>query len=134
MSLRATVVWIGVGVVSFALFDHPVLMGLSVLVWGIGTGANWVAATTARQQLASDAVQGRMAAIDAVVSALTTSAAAVGAALLVDATGLLGLAVVPGLVLCALVSGAIRVAQLTASRQRNLHRHAPRLPELVRHA
>lgn len=53
-----------VGVAALALAPSAAWLAVAVFVWGIGVGANWVAATTRLQRLAPDHLLGRLAALD----------------------------------------------------------------------
>lgn len=52
------------GVGALALAPDGTWLALAVFVWGVGVGANWVAATTRLQRLAPDHLLGRLAALD----------------------------------------------------------------------
>lgn len=52
------------GVSALALAPSSGWIALAVFLWGLGTGANWVVATTRLQRLAPDHLLGRLAALD----------------------------------------------------------------------
>ena len=58
-----------------------------VLLWGIGTGSNWVKSTVMLQTLAPDGYLGRLTAIDLLASGAAVSAGAVAGACVIDAGG-----------------------------------------------
>ncbi len=53
-----------IGVAALALAPDGTWLAVAVFVWGLGVGANWVAATTRLQRLAPDHLLGRLAALD----------------------------------------------------------------------
>ncbi|MCB9607081.1 MAG: hypothetical protein H6716_10850, partial [Polyangiaceae bacterium] len=53
-----------IGVGALALAPNGSWLAVAVFVWGLGVGANWVAATTRLQRLAPDHLLGRLAALD----------------------------------------------------------------------
>ncbi len=68
---------LGIGAMAlFALCNHPIWLLATALVWGVGSGANWVVSTAQMQRLAEDRVMGRLAATD---NLATTLAQVVGA-------------------------------------------------------
>jgi predicted MFS family arabinose efflux permease len=52
------------GIACFILSDHPVAIVLSIVLWGVGTGSNWVITATRVQQLSPDEYRGRLSSID----------------------------------------------------------------------
>lgn len=69
------------GVAALAMAPNALFLSLAVLVWGVGVGANWVAATTRLQRLAPDHLLGRLAALDLFGHTLGQCAGALGGAL-----------------------------------------------------
>jgi len=97
------------GAAAFALASAPWALGVAALVWGIGTGANWVISSAAIQRLAPDAILGRASALDFGTMTAMSCTGALGGAWLVDATGVASLAawgpLAAGLGLWALLRG-----------------------------
>ncbi len=69
------------GVAALSMAPNTLFLSLAVLVWGVGVGANWVAATTRLQRLAPDHLLGRLAALDLFGHTLGQCAGALGGAL-----------------------------------------------------
>lgn len=83
-------VWIafhGLALVSMALFFSVpagyVLVALSVL-WGAGSGTNWLFSSEGMQRLADDEYQGRVAALDGTIYIAAQALAVLAAAALID--------------------------------------------------
>jgi len=85
-SLWSGAAWLTFVVCSaFALsHGHSILLLLFGLLWGVGTGANWVMATARLQQLAPDRFLGRLAALDFFCFTLGQCVAALLGGLLID--------------------------------------------------
>ena len=75
------------GIAGVALATGPAGLGLAVVVWGLGTGGNWVITNAAQHRLAPDAVLGRASALDFAVSTTLSCAGALGGGALADVTG-----------------------------------------------
>ena len=86
-----------VGAVGFAFDLHLGWVLLAAFAWGAGSGANWVWSTAAIQRLTPDAWQGRMGAVDVLVSTLAMALGALLGGLLVDFTLRSGDAALAGL-------------------------------------
>jgi MFS family permease len=65
--------------------DGAVALALTVLIWGMGSGTNWVLASTALQQRAPDAMIGRLASLDELIATALMVASALAAGALVTA-------------------------------------------------
>ena len=90
---------------------------VAAFVWGMGSGGYWVFSVSEIQRRAPDAMQGRLSSIDQLSFMLGSSGGAIGAALLVDATGIAPLAGVFGV----LTGGALWLLLIAATvRQRRL--------------
>jgi MFS family permease len=83
--------WIGagwvmlVGMALFLLTDHPAALLVAALIWGVGSGTNWVLSVSAIQQLAPSDVIGRMGGADLCAMTLAQGAGAIAGALLIEA-------------------------------------------------
>jgi MFS family permease len=82
--LRASVVLTLVGVASFALAGASALAIVAALLWGVGSGANWVTASTRMQILSDNDQLGRVASVDLVAFSLAQSAGGLVGAWLAD--------------------------------------------------
>lgn len=71
----------------FAITAHPVWLLLGAAVWGVGIGANWVQTTTRRQEMAHDALQGRLSALDTLLYTAAQASGALGGAWVGEAFG-----------------------------------------------
>lgn len=65
-SLNASSWLVFCGTALFAFTDVGVVVAVGVLLWGMGSGANWVAATTRVQTLSPDPMRGRLSAAELV--------------------------------------------------------------------
>lgn len=101
-----------VAIPCLAVARSPIALTLAALVWGIGTGANWVIAHSSLQRQASEDVIGRLAAFDEllVTGAMVLSAFAGAAAF--DAFGLPAVPLIGGVLGLA---GVIVVALMVFS-------------------
>ncbi len=106
------------GIAGIAVASSPAGLGLAAVVWGVGTGGNWVITSAAQQCLAPDAVLGRASAVDFATSTALSCAGALGGAALADLSGLPALAAWGPLVLGVTLWGALCV--LTGRPQRRL--------------
>ncbi len=79
-----SVPWLFIAVLLFALFEDPLLMILSTLLWGLAGGHNWVATNSLLQSKAPDHLLGRFSALDFLVFTLGTSSVVLSGAFLVD--------------------------------------------------
>ena len=94
--LRAAMIVLLLAVAAFTWFayrgDGELSWWLALLVaafvWGLGSGSIWVLSSSEIQRRTPDAMQGRLASADQLCFMLGQSAAAIGAGLLVDATGI----------------------------------------------
>jgi hypothetical protein len=118
MSHVAVIAALG-GASTLALVTSPVLIVVSALLWGMGSGANWVLSTSDIQAHAGDAYLGRMLALDGLLVAGAICGTSIGSALAVEAGAPLGivvacLALSASLCWIALRLGTPRRARLTA--------------------
>lgn len=74
-------------VAALALARDPLGLCACALVWGIGTGTNWVMSHAAIQRHANDAVIGRLAAFDELLVTGAMVASALAGAVIADASG-----------------------------------------------
>ena len=102
-----------VAITCLAVTRSPIAVALAALVWGIGTGSNWVLAHTSLQQHAGEDVIGRLAAFDELLVTTAMVISALAGAVIFDARGLaavpllgsaLGLAGVAAVALAVLVA------------------------------
>lgn len=104
-------------VAALALARDPVTLGLAALIWGTGTGTNWVMCHVALQRHAGDVVIGRLAAFDELLTSVAMTSAAVLGALTAEHVGLAATPLTGvGLGVIALAVVALRVARAPASR------------------
>jgi len=71
------------GMVAFAYLRSWLALLVAALAWGTGSGANWVLSQSALQRRAGDRFIGRLASIDELAVALTTSGSAAACALII---------------------------------------------------
>lgn len=76
-----------IGLALFLLFDTPWLFLPALVLWGIGTGHNWVSSTAELQSSTPPHILGRMTASDLMILQAGQSVAAVGAGLIIDLSG-----------------------------------------------
>lgn len=74
-------------IAALAIARDPVSLLVVSLVWGAGTGTNWVISQAGLQRHATDAVIGRLAAFDELLFTVAMVASAVGGAVIADAAG-----------------------------------------------
>lgn len=74
-------------VAGLAVARDPLGLAAVSLVWGVGTGTNWVLAHTALQRHATDAVIGRLAAFDELLVTVAMVVSAFAGAVVADAAG-----------------------------------------------
>jgi MFS family permease len=84
LGLRLSTALTLVSVGLFALADTPALALLAACSWGVGVGANWVAASTRTQLLTDNDQLGRVASVDLVAHSLGQCAGGLGGAWLAD--------------------------------------------------
>jgi hypothetical protein len=75
------------GIGCFLLSEHPAAIVASIVLWGVGTGSNWVITSTRVQQLSPDQYRGRLSAIDFFGLAVGLSAGAWTSALIGERHG-----------------------------------------------
>ncbi|WP_437912852.1 MFS transporter [Sorangium sp. So ce302] len=81
-------VWVTFGAIAvFAVTRHPAALLAVVLVWGLGSGANWVLSSTEIQRLSPDRFVGRLSAVDNLALTVGLCAALLGGAFLVERAG-----------------------------------------------
>jgi hypothetical protein len=97
---------------SLAWVRGPVGLSAAALIWGIGTGTNWVMSHAAIQRHAPDVVIGRLAAFDELLVTGAMVASALVGAVVADATGT-GVAALTGTGVAALTGTG--VAALTGA-------------------
>ena len=98
-----------VGLIGMAIFSLapmvPAPLWLvaapAVVLWGAGSGGNWVLSGESTQRLVADRFLGRAGSLDAFSTALAMTAGVVGAALLVETSGLIPVGALPGIVVAA---------------------------------
>lgn len=76
-----------VGLAAFLASDSPWVFLPALVVWGMGTGHNWVSSTAELQAETPGDILGRMTALNVMTLTFAQSALAVGAGLVIDATG-----------------------------------------------
>jgi len=76
-----------VGMVAFAAADGVVVALVAVVVWGIGSGGNWVVSTERIASLGPDALMARLGALDNVAMIAGQTIGVVALAAWVDAGG-----------------------------------------------
>ncbi|WP_437764575.1 MFS transporter [Sorangium sp. So ce281] len=84
----AGAVWVTFGAIAvFAVTRHPAALLAVVLVWGLGSGANWVLSSTEIQRLSPDRFVGRLSAADNLVLTVGLCGTLLGGAFLVERAG-----------------------------------------------
>ena len=106
--------FLGIGL--FAASSGPAGWLLGSLIWGMGSGANWVLSTTALQRHAPESHLGRLSAVDALSMSLGLSLAAIGGGYLVELTGSVSAAVWPTLAVAVIVWAGLWVATTPSYR------------------
>lgn len=74
-------------IAAFAVLRHPAALLGTALVWGLGSGANWVLSSSDIQRLSPDHVVGRLSAIDNLALTVGVCATALGGAVVVERLG-----------------------------------------------
>ncbi|WP_437974393.1 MFS transporter [Sorangium sp. So ce295] len=81
-------VWVTFGAIAvFAVTRHPAALLAVVLVWGLGSGANWVLSSTEIQRLSPDRFVGRLSAADNLALTVGLCGTLLGGAFLVERAG-----------------------------------------------
>jgi hypothetical protein len=109
-------------IAAFSVTRHAAALMAVALVWGLGSGANWVLSSAEIQRLSPDRFVGRLSAIDNLALTVGLCATSLGGAVLVERVGVPGAAAWLGL-------GAGVLAWLAA--QWMLRRRAAAVPEAV---
>lgn len=76
-----------IGVAAFLAFDSPWVFVPALVIWGMGSGHNWVSSNAELQTHTPGAILGRMTALNMMTLQGAQAALAVGAGLIIDATG-----------------------------------------------
>ncbi|MCB9552735.1 MAG: MFS transporter [Myxococcales bacterium] len=76
-----------VGVTLFLAFDTPWVFLPALVVWGMGTGHNWVSSTSEMQAMTPGALLGRMTALNLMTLTIAQSLLAIGAGFVIDEVG-----------------------------------------------
>lgn len=76
-----------VGLAAFLVSDSPWVFLPALVVWGMGTGHNWVASNAELQSTTPGGILGRMTALNVMTLTFGQAAMAVGAGLIIDASG-----------------------------------------------
>ncbi|WP_437645553.1 MFS transporter [Sorangium sp. So ce362] len=84
-------------IAAFAVTRHAAALIAVALVWGLGSGANWVLSSAEIQRLSPDRFVGRLSAIDNLVLTVGLCATSLGGAVLVERVGVPGAAAWLGL-------------------------------------
>lgn len=79
-------------IAAFSLTRHPAALLGVALVWGLGSGANWVLSSAEIQRLSPDRFVGRLSAIDNLILTVGLCATSIGGAVLVERVGVPGVA------------------------------------------
>jgi hypothetical protein len=75
------------GMGAVVALGHPAALLAAALVWGLGSGTNWVLTSASLQRRAPDAFIGRLAALDDLATVAAQTLGVVAAAALVAASG-----------------------------------------------
>jgi predicted MFS family arabinose efflux permease len=102
-------------VLALAFVRSPATLVAAALVWGMGTGSNWVLSHTALQRHAPDEVIGRLAAFDELLVTVAMVAGAFAGAAAVSVSGVPAAAVL-GAVLGGLAVAATSMIVATIAR------------------
>ncbi|XXX74772.1 MFS transporter [Sorangium sp. So ce134] len=84
-------------IAAFSVTRHAAALIAVALVWGLGSGANWVLSSAEIQRLSPDRFVGRLSAIDNLVLTVGLCATSLGGAVLVERVGVPGAAAWLGL-------------------------------------
>ncbi|WP_437935894.1 MFS transporter [Sorangium sp. So ce341] len=84
-------------IAAFSVTGHAAALIAVALVWGLGSGANWVLSSAEIQRLSPDRFVGRLSAIDNLVLTVGLCATSLGGAVLVERVGVPGVAAWLGL-------------------------------------
>ena len=104
-------------IAGLAVARTPWALAVVALVWGVGTGTNWVMAHTSMQRHASDLEIGRLAAFDELlVTVAMVASAFIGAVVVERASIAAAAATGVGLGVLGLIAVATTVAAITAPR------------------
>jgi predicted MFS family arabinose efflux permease len=76
-----------IGIAAFLAFGSPWLFFPALLLWGMGTGHNWVSATATLQTQVPDHALGRVTSLDFLSFSTAQIIGAIGAGLLIDWSG-----------------------------------------------
>jgi len=87
-TLTVLTAFVGIGI--FLAAERPALWLLGSWLWGVGSGSNWVLATTELQRCAPETHLGRLSSVDALSMTLGMSAAALGTGVAIEVTGNMG--------------------------------------------
>jgi MFS family permease len=80
--------WTTFGAIALVSFSrHWALLSIVTLVWGVGSGSNWVLSSSELQRLSPDRFIGRLSAIDCLAFTFAMCSTSLGGAALVEATG-----------------------------------------------
>jgi len=113
------------GIAVFTASSGPMGWLAGSLIWGMGSGANWVLSTTELQRHAPPSHLGKLSALDALTMTLGLSVAAIVGGLLVEITGIGALAAWPALGTALLMFAGLWIATSTsANRSLSLARGA----------
>ncbi|WP_437777292.1 MFS transporter [Sorangium sp. So ce1097] len=74
-------------IAAFSATRHPAALLAVALVWGLGSGANWVLSSAEIQRLSPDRFVGRLSAIDNLILTVGLCATSIGGAVLVERVG-----------------------------------------------
>jgi predicted MFS family arabinose efflux permease len=125
------ILWLGAIAISFAgigLFTvshRPLGWLIGAFVWGLGSGSNYVVATTTLQQHAPPTHLGRLAALDALSTTLGMSFAAVATGVLIDEMGMQATTIWPCMGLGMVLAAGLWTATSDRSRPRVLSPSEP---------
>lgn len=87
-------VWVGLaGTVVVGFANHPLVLVLAALTWGIGGGTNWVVSNEQFQSRTADSILARTSALDQVGSIVGMTVGVAAVALLVESGTTLGIGV-----------------------------------------
>ena len=98
-----------VGMALFVLSPNWWLGAASVVIWGVGTGGNWVLSSETMQRDVVDRYLGRASALDSCASVLAMSLSVVGAAAVIEMTGSIAWGGLPWIALAAAIWGWLNI-------------------------